>query len=181
VIDHYLRFLTGATIAMVIAGAAVRAQADGGKLCVSEQVGSWRLSVFASRSMLGTGETDFTVCVQDVDTGSVVADVGVTVTARHAASGSVTTRNATSAEATNKLLRSALLNLQPAGDWQVTVDVTSANGEQHSVGFELAVRASTPAWFDTSLWVGWPIIPIALFSVHQFLVRKRAAKKSTFG
>jgi hypothetical protein len=131
--------------------------------------------------MLGTGETDFTVCVQDIDTGSMVADAEVIVTARHEVSGSVITRNASSAEATNKLLRSALLNLQPAGDWQVAVDVTSLDGERHSVGFKMATRASTPAWFDTTLWVGWPAVPIALFSVHQLLVRKRAAKKSLIG
>jgi hypothetical protein len=174
-------------VAVSFAGCCGIARADGGRLRISEQTGPWQVSVFTSPTPLWAGAVDVSVFVQRADSGEAAQDVAVTVDACHASTGDVVSRSATTAAATNKLFRSALLDLGTPGRWRVSVTVAAPPAAPQAVGFDIEVGAIAPRWPDTRYWIGWPLLPIALFAVHQFLVRRKdirylhgAADRHTF-
>jgi len=174
-------------VAMSFAGCCGIARADGGRLRVSEQTGPWQVSVFTSPTPLRAGAVDVSVLVQRADSGEAAQDVAVTVEACHASTGDVVSRSATAAAATNKLFRSALLDLGTSGQWHIGVTVARLPAARRTVGFDIEVGAIVPRWPDTRYWIGWPLLPIALFAVHEFLVRRKdirylqgAADRHTF-
>jgi hypothetical protein len=169
-----------ARVAVVLISISIpaTAHADGGQLCTSEQVGSWRISVFAARSTIGSGETEFSVVVQEADSGEILSDVDVVVQARNEENGERLSRIATSEAATNKLFRSALCELTTPGIWHIAVTATAPQGESHRIEFASRITPGLPRWFDTVYLVGWPVVPIALFSIHQILLKKSSARRS---
>ncbi len=157
------------------------ARADGGQLCASEQAGSWRISVFAARSAIGSGDTEFNVIVQTADSGVILSDVDVVVKAQHETSGETVSKLATNQVATNKLFRSAVCELTTPGVWDIAVTAIAPQGESHTIKFATKVTRGMPRWFDTVYLIGWPVIPIALFSIHQILLKKSSAGRTASG
>jgi hypothetical protein len=81
---------------------------------------------------------------------------------------------ATSAAATNKLLRSALFELSEAGWWEAEITVTSRSGEnrgQETVRLPMNVAGRLPHWLSLWPWFVGPALAIALFALHQYLRR----------
>jgi hypothetical protein len=166
--------LAGLSICLLVyADAAVRA--DGGIPRLSERAGGYRVSVFTSPTPFRAGPVDVSVLVQDADSGELVPDARVTV--RAAPRGrpeAAVSCPATEQAATNKLYRAAQFELPEPSWWDVDVTVEGGRGSAQ-VRFTLEAADPPPRWWALAPWVGWPALAVALFSVHQFLVRRRKA------
>jgi hypothetical protein len=117
---------------------------------------------------------DVSVLLQDAATGDMAADARVVVGVMRAGEPDTPARYpATQEAATNKLFRAAQFTLPEAGRWQVEVAVEGPAGSASS-RFEVEAAEPLPGWLGMAGWVGWPVVPIFLFVVHQIVVRRRA-------
>ncbi|MFO0808212.1 MAG: hypothetical protein U0746_06280 [Gemmataceae bacterium] len=158
----------GLTLVLALLTPAL-ASADGGTLRLSQQCDGYRIALFTAPASPRAGVVDFSVLVQSADAGATLADVPVTVYAYpdcrlHDRIGGP----ATEAAATNKLFRAIQLNLPEPGRWHVEVTAGSARVET-----AIDVGPPLPPWLDLAVWIGWPAAVVALFAVHQCLVRRR--------
>jgi hypothetical protein len=148
--------------------------ADGGIVRLSEQQGNYRLTVFTTPTPLRAGPVDVTVLVQDAATGEPASDVQVMIEAAWRGSPAVAIRHAATTEAaTNKLYFAATFDLPEPGWYALGVSVAGARGEAQ-VHFELEAAEPLPGLLGLWPWVGWPVVVILLFSIHQFLIRRSA-------
>ncbi len=148
-------------------------RADGGAVQLSERVGLYRITVFTAPVPLRAGPVDVSVLVQDAATGSPMSDVRVQVSAGPAGSeGAWLHFPATKEAATNKLFFAALFDLPASGRWQVEVNVEGPHGPAQT-RFAVEAGPPPPRWAELGFWIGWPLVPILLFAVHQVLVRRR--------
>jgi hypothetical protein len=152
------------------------ARADGGVPRLSERAGGYRVSVFTSPTPFRAGPVDVSVLVQDADSGELVPDVRVTVrTAPHGRPEAAVCHPATTEAATNKLYRAAVFELPEPGWWDLEVTVEGGRGAAR-VRFAVEAADPPPRWWALAPWVGWPALAVALFSLHQVLVRRRRAR-----
>ena len=119
------------------------------------------------------GALDVSVLVQDVASGKPLLDLPIVVSA-YPIPDPLQKRSApaTTDAATNKLLHAAQLNLREAGAWRIEVVVAGAQQET-VIRFDVVVAQARPRWLDMSLWIGWPLLAIGAFAVHQYLVHRR--------
>jgi hypothetical protein len=149
-------------------------RADGGTIRLSEQKGNYRITVFTSPTPLRAGPVDISVLVQEAATEDPASGVLVTIKVlRRGAPGVALHQPATSEAATNKLYYAATFDLPEPGGYSLEVSVDGPLGEAQ-VGFELEAAEPLPAWLGMWPWVGWPVLAVLLFSIHQFLVRRRS-------
>jgi hypothetical protein len=173
---------TRAAIGLLAAGLILAAQvavasADGGAVRYSEQRYDRLITVFTAPTPLRAGIVDVSVLIQDANSGNPLPDVPVTVTAYpiHNPEGRIRSP-ATTEAATNKLLRAAQLDFAESGQWRVELAVEGLE-RNPSIGFDVEVAEALPSWVQTALWIGWPLAAIALFALHQFLVRRRPLQR----
>ena len=149
------------------------AMADGGTVSLSERRGNYRLTVFTAPTPLRAGPVDVSVLIQDATTGEPASDVQVMMKATWRGSPDLAVHHpATTEAATNKLFYAATFDLPEPGWYVLEVSVTGARGEAQ-VHFEREAAAPLPAFLTFWPWVAWPVVVILLFSIHQFLVRRR--------
>jgi hypothetical protein len=149
-------------------------RADGGTLRLSEQKGNYRITVFTAPTALRAGPVDISVLVQAVATGELVSEVQVTIKAVRSGSPDIAFRHrATTESATNKLYYAATFDLPEPGWYSVEVFIDGVLGKAQ-VRFELEAAEPLPSWLAMLPWVGWPVLAILLFSIHQLLVRWRS-------
>src|SRR5262245_1028838 len=142
------------------------ARADGGTIRLSEQQGSYRITVFTLPTVLRAGPVDVSVLVQEGVTGNKAAGVQVTIKVmRSGAPGVVFHGPATTEAATNKLYSAALFDLPEPGWYLVEVFIDGTLGKAQ-VRFELEATEALPSWLAMLPWVGWPLAAIALFGIH---------------
>jgi len=173
------RFMRRAIAAVILVVACSgTARADGGRLRLLESAGPWRIAVFTSPTPLRAGEIDVSVLVERADTGAIVHDVAVTVRAEHVDTGTIVRERASDAAATNKLFQAAACRLTEAGTWQLTVTLAHPEEGARDVTFAAEVAPSPPPWVDLACSIGWPLLPVGLFVVHQILVARKGARSS---
>lgn len=160
----------------LLVGATTDARADGGQVRNSEKAGDFQVTVFTSPQPLRAGPVDVSVLVQDVETGDVAADATVIVDVTDLAKSFPPQRAVATAEtATNKLLRSALLELPAAGKWSVRVECKLPGGTLHVTQFDVEALTPLPPWLTFWPWIGWPVVAIVLFVIHRRLVARQRA------
>jgi hypothetical protein len=149
-------------------------RADGGTVRLSEQKGSYRITVFTTPTPLRAGPVDISVLVQEAATGEPASGVQVTIGAKPQgpSAGAAIWVPATREAATNKLYFAATLDLPEPGRYALEVSLVGAQGSEQ-VGFELEAGEPAPPWLALWPWVGWPVLAIALFGIHQHLVKRR--------
>jgi hypothetical protein len=148
-------------------------RADGGTIRLSDQQGSYRITVFTAPTPLRAGPVDLSVLIQEAATGELASEVLVTIKAERRGSPGVTLHHpATKEAATNKLYYAANFDLPEPGWYSLEVSIDGALGEA-LVRFELEAAQAVPPWLTMWPWVGWPVLMIGLFAVHQLLVRRR--------
>jgi hypothetical protein len=146
---------------------------DGGSVYLSAEKDGYRITVFAAPSPLRAGPVDISVLVQDAQTGAPLPQARVTV--RMARIGQPALEHpATQETATNKLLRAAQFELPEPGRWHIEVQVEGVHGLA-MVGDELEAAAPLPRWRELWPWIGWPALVVALFGIHQALVRRKGS------
>lgn len=149
-------------------------RADGGIPRLSQIAGGYRVSVFTSPTPFRAGPVDVSVLVQDAESGQVASDVKITVKAAPRDRPEQTVSVPATAEAaTNKLYRAAVFDLPEPGWWEIEVEIEGGRGTAQ-VSFALEAAEPLPQWQTLAPWVGWPAVVVALFSLHQVLVRRRA-------
>jgi hypothetical protein len=147
-------------------------RADGGTIRLSEQKGSYQITVFTAPTPVRAGPVDVSVLVQDASTEEPASDVQVTIKAAWRGSPAVVIRPATTEAATNKLYYAATFDLPEPGWYALEVSIAGARGEAQ-VYFELEAADPLPLCLALWPWVGWPVLAILLFSIHQLLVRRK--------
>jgi hypothetical protein len=149
------------------------AAADGGTIRLSERKGNYQITVFTAPTPLRAGPVDISVFVQNAATLEPVSDVQVTISATWRGSPDVVIQHpATTDAATNKLYYAATFDLPEPGSYSLEVFIAGTLGDAQ-VHFELEAAEPVPAWLAMWPWVGWPVLAILLFSIHQLLVRWR--------
>lgn len=156
------------------------ALADGGQVRLMEQRGDYQLTVFTSPSPLRSGPVDVSVLVQDAKTGATIHDADVTVELTSPdRSPPLLRAAATTAAATNKLLRAALFELPTPGRWDVRVEcATTRNRSPVAVEFAMEAGPPLPQWLSVWPWFSWPILAVLLFVVHRRLVAQRTSSRA---
>ncbi len=144
---------------------ATAASADGGFVRASERVGAYTVTVFTAPTPLRVGAADVSVLVQQPD-GGVVLDVPIAVTMR--GGDLVLQADATRAQATNKLLHAALLEIPAVGAWTAEVRV---DGATLTLTFDVA--AAPPRWQTYWPYLALPFVGLGLFILHQWLLLRR--------
>ena len=146
---------------------------------MSEQRGNYRITVFSEPTPWRAGPVDISVFVQDAATGEPASGVQVSVQAnlRGCCHCSGLWPRATSETVTNKLYYAAHFVLPEPGWYELEVTVNESLG---GVQVRCEVEASEPLPAGLALWpwVSWPVLAVLLFSVHQFLVRRRSREAS---
>jgi hypothetical protein len=157
---------------LVLGAWCAPARGDGGSVCLSAKKGGYRITVFSAPTPFRAGPVDISVLVQDAGTGEPVPQARVTV--RLSKPGQPALEYpATQEAATNKLLHAAQFDLPQPGRWNLEVRVEGLHGPA-VVGGELEAGEPLPRWLEMAPWIGWPAVAVALFGIHQLLVRRRA-------
>ena len=173
-----MRYGNGVVPAVVLAslaallGGAPAARADGGVVRLSEARGDLLLTVFTAPTPLRAGLVDVSVMVQEIAGQRPVLDASVSIVLRSQVDHTVVRAAATRAQATNKLLYAADVDLPVAGDWDLEVTVERGPTSAH-VETELSAGAPVPRLLALWPYVTFPAVVIALFAVHQGLARRR--------
>lgn len=160
-------------------GAAVPAAGDGGVVRLSERTGDYLVTIFTSPTPLRAGPIDISVLVQQADGGGVVGDAAVRVSLRSASAAEAIGSAATRAQATNKLLYAALLDLPSAGNWQVDVTIERPDRPPATVAFAFEAAPPLPPWRTYWPYFALPPIAMAVYALHQWLLLHRGARGST--
>jgi hypothetical protein len=148
-------------------------RADGGTMRLSEQNGNYRITVFTSPTPLRAGSADISVLVQDLATGELASGLQVIIEAVQSESGTIAYHGvATSGAATNKLYQAAHFDLPEPGWYGITVSVDGPLGPAR-VCFGAEAATPMPSWIALAPWVGWPFAAVALFAIHQLLVKRK--------
>jgi hypothetical protein len=151
-------------------------RADGGTVRVAEQKGNYRITVFTTPTPFRRGPVDISVFVQDAATGEPVPEVQVDIRAARRGSPEIEIeQEATKEAATNKLFYAANFDVPEAGWYAVEVSIDGPLGEAR-VSFEVEAAERNIPDLTMWAWVGWPVLAIMLFSIHQFLVRRRSGR-----
>ncbi len=169
-----MRTLTGFLIVLsLVPHPSSILHADGGAVRLSEQKGNYRITVFTAPTPPRVGAVDVSVLVQEAASQEPASGVQVSITAeRTGSSGIVSRQSATTQGATNKLYRAATFDLPEPGEYTFEVSIDGTLGVEQ-VRFELEAADPLPTWLAMSPWVGWPIVAMTLFGIHQLLVRWR--------
>jgi hypothetical protein len=149
---------------------AAVAAADGGRQLVRQDAGPFRITVFTAPEPLAVGPADVSVLVQERGSGRVVLDAAVTVRLRPP--GEPAWRRVEADVGSNRLLRSAALDLPVPGDWDLEVEV-GRNGETAAVSATLPVRPPAPKAAAIWPYLAAPPLAIAFFAAGQGLRRRR--------
>jgi hypothetical protein len=148
------------------------AMADGGTIRLSEQAGNYQIAVFTSPTPLRAGPVDVSMLIQDAATRKPVSEVQVTITAKRRDRPNLLIRRpATIEAATNKLFRAATFELPEPGSWDIDVSIDGPLGKAQA-RFDVEASESLPRCLAMWWWIGWPVLPILLFSWHQVVVKR---------
>jgi hypothetical protein len=162
-------------LALLAGPCSALAHADGGQVRRMERRGDYQLTVFTSPSPLRAGPIDVSVLVQDARTGQTVPDAIVTVELTPPEKSLPPIRAAaTTADATNKLLRAALVDLPASGSWDIRVECTIAHEPAPiAVAFTVEAAPPLPRWLSVWPWFTWPLVAAPLLAIHRMLVARR--------
>jgi YtkA-like len=147
---------------------------DGGTLILRKQAGPLTISVFSSPEPLRVGAGDLSVMVQKSDDKSAVLDANVKIRLTHGSAEGISEvfAPATHANASNKLLYAARVNLPAQGVWKLVATIDSKLGNAEVAG-EINVMPPQPRII--AYWPYFAVVPliILLFAINQWLKNRR--------
>lgn len=147
--------------------------ADGGVVILSGKTANEILTVFATPEPVRAGPTDFSVLVQDMKENPLL---GGQVSLAFTNGDDRVTAAATHAQATDKLLFSATLDLPHPGKWLLRVEYKTATEIGELTG-SVSVGARQPPWL--AFWPYFAAVPVIvlLFFLNQKLKRQRQSRR----
>lgn len=158
----------GAVVAGVLL-CATAVLADGGRVRLRQDAGSFAITVFTAPEPLAAGLADVSVLAQDRQTGAVLLDACVEITLVGPSGGAPSTLQAR--PGTNRLLKAASVTLNRPGPWRLEVVVQRA-GETARVFCPLPV-GPPPAPLATA----WPFLAFAPVAVGLFALRNAIRRR----
>ena len=166
-----------AIVALLLAffAAAQLSWCDGGALILHQRTGAMSVSLFASPAPARAGMTDFSVLLQDAETQDVLLDGTIKLQLTKAGMSPIEA-DATTGQATNKLLYAAAVDVPSAGAWTITVRCR-VHGKEESASGTLAVLAPEPPL--VSYWPYFAVVPVAIFLFifnQKLKSRRRSAR-----
>jgi hypothetical protein len=147
--------------------------ADGGTVRFAGRCGGYQITAFTTPTPPRAGDIDVSVLAQDAHSGVPLADVEISVRLSAAGQRPLQSR-ATREAATNKLLYAAIFTVPAAGRWRVDIAIDGERGPAHAA-FEMDVAEPLPPWRELWPWIAFPVVPVALFVLHQWLSRTKKA------
>jgi hypothetical protein len=147
------------------------ARADGGAVRLRERAGGYQIAVFTSPTPFRVGPVDVSVLVQDAATGECVPEAQVAMCLKAPRAGRTIECQATRGSATNKLFHAAVFELPEPGWWDVEVAVDGPHGPA-LLRFGVEADGPAPRWLALWPWFTWPALVVALFGLHQVLIRR---------
>ena len=143
---------------------------DGGRVRLRQDAGPFAITVFSAPDPLTAGPADLSVLVQEVSTGAVILDAAVELRFRFP--GEPSPRTMAAVGGTNRLLESAVVELDTPGDWSLEVSVRRGS-EAVVVSCVLPVgpRASRAARV-------WPYVAAPPLLVTLFAATRRRGRRS---
>jgi hypothetical protein len=163
--------VTRTSVALLLAFvlAPLGLHADGGAVCLHKASGPFVITVFINSSELRAGPADVSVMVQNRVSREIVLDDDVSLRLQPTASGGRALEfRATRKQATNKLLKSAIVDLPSSGDWKLTVQVRRGS-EKAIVSTQLQVAPPLPRLAAIWPFLMLPFLAMALFAANQVL------------
>jgi hypothetical protein len=160
---------TSVALLLAFALAPLGLHADGGVVCLRKASGPFVVTVFTNSPELRAGPADVSVMVQNRVSREIVLDDEVSLRLEPAASGGqVLEFRATRKQATNKLLKSAIVDLPSSGEWKLTVLVRC--GSEHAV-VSTQLQAAPPLPRLAAIWpfLVLPFLAMMLFAANQVL------------
>ncbi|MDQ2711496.1 MAG: hypothetical protein M3Y24_04545 [Acidobacteriota bacterium] len=161
----------------LLQGAALVLFADGGTLVLRKQAGPFVISIFSSPETLRVGPNDFSAMVQRTEDQSSLLDATVKLRLTRITTEGISElyAPATHANATNKLLYAARVNVPSAGVWKLAADVETKQGNAEVVG-EVHVLGPQPPLL--AYWPYFAVVPllIFLFVMNQWLKKRRRVR-----
>ncbi len=167
----------GSLAALLAAGAATCALADGGAVRAIVRDGGLQISVFTSPAVLVAGEADVSVLVQDAETLATAAsaDVEIALVPRGREYAALRVA-ATTGAATNKLFRACHVVLEPG---VYDVEVVAKDGPRHGcASFEMSVGPPPTGAAAFWPWFTWPVVPILLLAAHAWQRRPSRSRQT---
>ena len=161
-----------AVIGVITAASTVRA--DGGVVRISQAAGPFEVTVFTSPTPLRAGPVDISVMVRDRASDQPILDAEVSLLLVSREGTASMRAEATRANATNKLLYAALLELPRSGWWRLTLAVRH-DGGTGEVSTDLSAAPPLPPLLSFWPYLALPAIVIVLFGLHQWLSARPAA------
>jgi len=157
-----------------LSAACIPLLADGGTLQFRKAAGPFTVTLFTAPVPLRAGVGDFSVLVQDEQDNALV-DGSVTIQLSKADERDIVAK-ATTAQATNKLLYAARVELPSAGKWEVRVQVRR-EGLAGSASGGISVLSEEPP--VVTYWLYFAVVPVGilLFVLNQWLKRKQRRRK----
>lgn len=150
------------------------AAGDGGLVRATESSGPFVITVLTSPTPLRAGPADVSVMVQHRDTSAPVLDARVSlVLGRRDDAGAPIAVAVTRAQATNKLLYAAPVEVPAAGVWDAAVSVERGD-DRARVGVALDVETARPGGWAVWPYLALPPAAVAVFALHQWLRRRPA-------
>ncbi len=122
------------------------AAADGGRVELSQVVGTTRVTVFSSPTPIIVGPIDISILSQDDPHGTILHDRTIDVICNHEASGMQITQRATQDQATNRLLQSAKFHLPQPGIWSVTIRLDDSPTDQVTFALHAGQPPTNGKW-----------------------------------
>jgi hypothetical protein len=170
------------------------AKGDGGIIRLQEAQGSFSITVFSSPEVVAGMLTDVSALIQERESGKVVLDADVRLTLSPPSGSTrtqsddfcgvptagtqsleglnrVTSVRATREKASNKLLYSALVELNAPGNWNLHVLVSRGI---ETAGFDCLLPVALGPGKLTALlpYLSLPPLVVAAFALNQFLRRQ---------
>jgi hypothetical protein len=149
---------------------------DGGLVRISQAAGPWVVTAFSSPTPLRAGPIDLSVLVRDPAQDRTVLDAAVQVSLYQVGGSRHLHTTATHDQATNKLLYAALLELPEPGLWEVKLRITRG-AQAAELSFQVEAAAPLPPWRAYWFYFVLPVVGIAVFALHQWLVLHRQGAK----
>jgi hypothetical protein len=148
------------------------AHGDGGTMLFHQDAGAFTITLFAAAQPLTTGVADLSVMVQDRQSGDVLLDPVVDLTATREAGGAAQRAIRLAAGHGNRLLQSASLPLAQPGKWQLIVRVHRGHDDAQ-VQTDVMVQPNTSRAALVWFYVLLPVAVVLLFLLHQALKQKQ--------
>ncbi len=147
------------------------ALADGGIVQMQQTSGPFLITVFTAPAPLRAGPAEISLMIQDSNNQQPVLNAEVILILSREEGMENIKVEARRAQAKNKLLYTALLNLPEAGRWKFEATVVSISEEARISG---VMTVAPPRAFLLTYWwsLALPPICIGLFAINQWLKRR---------